>query len=130
MDLKIISYNSTGFNVEKANFINFLLNTMKTDIFCLQEHMHLRANVYKIQKELINLDSFIIPASKKNNFISSGRPSGELGIFWKKSFNSNVKVIKHPDSLRVQGIELCNNYILINTYFPNDPQTQNFDDHE
>ena len=130
MDLKIISYNSTGFNVEKANFINFLLNTMKTDIFCLQEHMHLRANVYKIQKELINLDSFIIPASKKNNFISSGRPSGGLGIFWKKSFNSNVKVIKHPDSLRVQGIELCNNYILINTYFPNDPQTPNFDDHE
>ena len=50
MDLKIISYNGTGFNIEKANFVNFLLNSMKIDLFVLQEHMHLKANVYKIEK--------------------------------------------------------------------------------
>ena len=128
MDLKIISYNSTGFNVAKGNFINFLSDSMKIDIFVLQEHMHLRQNVYKIQNELDKFESFIIPASKSNNFISSGRPSGGLGFFWKKSLNSRIKIIKHPDSLRVQAIELCDNYLLINTYFPTDPQVMNFDD--
>ena len=42
--------------------------------------------------------------------------------------NHNVKIIKHPDSLRVQAIELCNNFLLINAYFPTDPQVANFDD--
>ena len=130
MDLKAISYNSTGFNAEKANFINFLVDTMDIDIFLLQEHMHLRANVYKIQRELSNLESFMIPAVKLNNVVWSGQPSGGLGIFWRKTLNSSVNIIKHPDSLRVQGIELCKKYIVINTYFPTDPQALNFNDFE
>ena len=128
MDLKIISYNPTGFNLGKANFINFLCNSMAIDIFVLQEHMHLRQNVCKIQNEFANFDSFIVPASKSNNSVCSGRPSGGLGIFWKKSLTSNIKMIKHPDSVRTQAIELCGNYLLINVYFPTDPQIANFDD--
>ena len=131
MDLKVLSYNSTGFDVEKARFIDFVINILKIDIFILQEHMYLRQNVYKIQNEFPNFESFIIPASKDNNFVSNrGRPSGGLCIFWKKSFNVNVKLIKHPHSLRVQAIEFCNNYLLINAYFPCDPQAANFDDFE
>lgn len=130
MDLKIISYNSTGFNVAKANFINFLSESMKIDIFVLQEHMHLRQNVFKIQKEFSNFESFIIPAYKSNNCISSGRPCAGLGIFWKKSLNSLVKMFKHPNSQRVQALEICDNHLLINTYFPNDPQVRNYNDYE
>ena len=37
-------------------------------------------------------------------------------------------MIKHPDSLRVQAVELYGNYLLINVYFPTDPQLINFDD--
>ena len=128
MDLKILSYNPTGFNLQKASFINFLINSMNLDIFIMQEHMHLRQNVFKIQNEFANFDSFIIPATKLNNCVSSGRPSGGLGIFWKKSLNCNIKMIKHPDSLRAQAIEICDNYLLINTYFPTDPQVANFND--
>ena len=128
MDLKIFSYNSTGFNVEKGRFIDFLIKSMNINIFILQEHMHLRQNVYKIQNAFPNFESFIIPASKSNNCVSSGRPSGGLAIFWEKALNFNVKMIKHPDSLRVQAIELCGNYLLINSYFPTDPQVANFDD--
>ena len=128
MHLQIISYNPTGFNSQKANFINFLINSMNIDIFVVQEHMHLRQNVYKIQNEFPNFESFIIPAYKSNNCVHSGRPSGGLGIFWRKPLNCNVKLIKHPDSLRVQAIELCDNYLLINAYFPTDPQVANFDD--
>ena len=130
MDIKLISYNGTGFNVEKANFINFLLHSLGIDIFVMQEHMHLKANVYKIEKEFNNFESFLLPASKKNNVVCAGRPSGGLGIFWRKSLNNNVRIIKHPDSNRVQGVELFNKYVIINTYFPTDPNRLNFDDLE
>ena len=128
MDLKIISYNPTGFNLQKANFINFLSSSMNIDIFMVQEHMHLRQNVYKVENEFDKFNSFIIPASKSNHCVNSGRPSGGLGIFWKKSLNCNVKMLKHPNSVRVHAIELFNNYLLINSYFPTDPQVVNFDD--
>ena len=130
MDLKLLSYNSTGFNLEKANFMNFLMNSLKVDCLFLQEHMHLRANIYKVEREFPDLDSFLIPAVKSNNTVCSGRPSGGLGIFWKKHLNNSVKILKHPDSVRVQAIELFGNVIVINTYFPTDPQVNNFDDFE
>ena len=63
MDLNIISYNGTGFNIEKANFINFLINIMNIDIFVVQEHMHLRRNVYKIEREFMDFESFLLPAT-------------------------------------------------------------------
>ena len=103
---------------------------MKIDIFFLQEHMHLKANLYKITKHFPDFESFLLPATKKNNAVYSGRPSGGIGIFWIKSMNNSVRIIKHPDSSRVQGIELLNKFIIINTYFPTDPNVVNFDDLE
>ena len=129
MELKIISYNSTGFDVEKANFINFLLYSMNIDILIVQEHMHLRQNVFKIRREIKNYESFFLPAIKTSNKICAGRPSGGLCIFWKSSLNNVVNIIKHPNSSRVQGIEVGQN-LVINTYFPVDPQGANFDDFE
>ena len=128
MDLKIISFNPTGFNLQKASYINFLAVSMDIDIFVLQEHMHLRQNVSFIQNAFPNYESFIIPATKLDNRVRYGRPSGGLCIFWKKSLNSNIKMIRHPDSLRVQAISFCDNYLLINSYFPNDPQAGNLDE--
>ena len=130
MELKIISYNSTGFNFEKSSFTNFLCKSLNSHIIFLQEHMHLKANLYKIQKEFPLFDSFLLPATKKNDIVRSGRPSGGLGIFWKKRLNNNVKIIKHPDSNRVQGIMLFQKYVLINVYFPTDPNVLIFDDFE
>ena len=130
MDLQIISYNGTGFNIEKAGFLNFLLDSMNIDLFVLQEHMHLKANVYKIEKEFNNFESFLLPATRKNTVVCSDRPSGGQGIFWRKSLNNDVRIIKHPTSHRVQGIELFAKYIIINAYFPTDPNVLNFDDSE
>ena len=101
---------------------------MQIDFFVLQEHMHLKANLYKIGKEFPDFDSFLLPATKKNNVVHAGRPSGGLGIFWRKSFSNNVKIVKHPDSHRVQAVILFNKFVLINTYFPTDPTVMNFDD--
>ena len=101
---------------------------MNIDIFCLQEHFHLRQNVSKVQNELSNYDSFIIPAIKSSDHISTGRPSGGLCIFWRRALNNVIKIIKHPDSTRVQAIDFLGKYLIINTYFPTDPRTPNFDD--
>lgn len=128
MEVRLLSYNSTGFNGVKGNFLNFLGASLNIDIFCLQEHFHLRQNVSKVQNELLNYDSFILPATKSCDRVSTGRPSGGLCIFWKRSLNNCIKIIKHPNSTRVQAIDFQGKYLIINTYFPTDPRTPNFDD--
>ena len=128
MDIRLLSYNSHGFNEAKGNFLNFLGVSMNIDIFFIQEHLHLRQNVFKVQNELSTFDSFIVPATKSDNYVSGGRASGGLATFWKRSLNNYIKTIKHPDSTRVQGIVFQDKYLLINTYFPTDPKTPNFND--
>ena len=125
MDIQILSYNGTGFNIEKANFLKFLINSMKIDFFVLQEHMHLKANLYKIENEFHGFESFLLPAIRKNVDVRAGRPSCGLGIFWRKSLKNDVRMIKHPDSHRVQAIELFNKYVIINVYFPTDTNDLN-----
>ena len=60
MDIQILSYNGTGFNIENGNFLKFLINSMKIDFFVLQEHMHLKANLYKIENEFHDFESFLL----------------------------------------------------------------------
>ena len=130
MDLNILSYNSTGFNDEKSNFLNFLVNILGLKLFLLQEHMHLKPNLYKIQNKFPDFESFLLPAIRVGRNEFSGRPSGGLGIFWCKTLNNFVKIVKHPDSSRVQGIELFEKYVLLNVYFPTDPKVNVFDELE
>ena len=130
MDLNILSYNSTGFNDEKSNFLNFLVNILGLKLFLLQEHMHLKPNLYKIQNKFPDFESFLLPAIRVGRNEFSGRPSGGLGIFWCKALNNFVKIVKHPDSSRVQGIELFEKYVLLNVYFPTDPKVNVFDELE
>ena len=104
--------------------------SLKTDIFCIQEHFLLRANVFKIQNEFNDFNSVILPATKDNNIMSKGRPSGGLAIFWKNSLNKYVKPINIPNSTRTQAITLNNNLIIINSYFPCDTQDENFNEFE
>ena len=46
MAVKILSYNSSGFNDEKANFISLLSNSMNVQILFWQEHFLLKNNLY------------------------------------------------------------------------------------
>ena len=130
MDLKLISYNTTGFNGVKSNFINFLCKSMGVDVFLVQEHLRLRQNIYKLQQEFKEFDSFILPANKTSDRVCAGRPSGGIGIFWNSKLNKHVNIVKHPNSTRVQGIEVGNNNLIINTSFPVDPRVNEFNDFE
>ena len=126
----MLSYNSTGFNPAKAEFLRFLIALVKADFVFVQEHFMLRSNAFKIQNEFKELNSFILPATKSDNFIHGGRPSGGLAILWRSSLNAFVKRIDLPDSSRVQAITLNKSTLIINCYFPCDSQDNNFDDWE
>ena len=130
MDLKLLSFNSSGFCDEKGNFASFLSETLKIDILFWQEHFQMKGNLYKLQRVFQNWDSFCISAVRNERNEFRGRPSGGLGIFWKKSLSNFVKIVKHPESNRVQGIELFQKYVFVNVYFPTDPQGNFFDDFE
>ena len=75
-NLKLLSYNSTGFNAVKGGFIAALMSTLCIDFLFMQEHWLMRSNVFKLENELSNLNSFIVPAFKQNDYISGGRASG------------------------------------------------------
>ena len=128
-NLKLLSYNSTGFNAVKGGFIAALMSTLCIDFLFMQEHWLMRSNVFKLENELSNLNSFIVPAFKQNDYISGGRASGGLAIFWRNSLNTSVKQV-NIQSNRVHAVEFDSKVILINTYFPCDTQNNKFNETE
>ena len=128
-NLLLYSYNSTGFNFQKIEFVNFLLTALNIDIFCLQEHFLLKSNSHIIQNEFPDYNVSIVPATKSDAFISKGRPSGGLFILWKKALNSRISIVKTENN-RVQTIQIDERILLFNCYFPYDTRDQNFNDWE
>ena len=75
-----------------------------------------------------DFNSAFIPATKSQDNISRSRPSGGLGIFWRHSLDGVVTILNHPNSRRAHGVVYDSKYLIVNTYFPVDPKTDNFDD--
>ena len=75
---------------------------------------------------------YIVPAKKDNDRISRGRASGGLATIWKKSITKYVSQVK-CGNYRLQATKFsfpnCP-LLIINSYFPCDPQVENFDDSE
>ena len=107
-----------------------MASLLNIDFICIQEHFHLRENVGKIQELLSDFSSAFIPANKTSDYITGGRPSGGLGIFWKRALDSAVNIINHPNSQRVHGVSFDSKYLILNTYFPVDSRSASFDDFE
>ena len=128
--LIITSYNSTGFNFQRIDFIQTLLISMNIDIFLGQEHFILRDNSHLIANEFLSYNMTFTPATKSNNVISRGRPSGGLVILWKKALNNRISVVKINENSRVQAIEIDRSILLFNCYFPYDTQDANFNEWE
>ena len=128
-----ISQNTGGWTNQKANTLSSVMDSHGVSFCCLQEHWRLEKSLYKIQKHFSDFCAFSIPAQKKTNIISKGRPAGGLTILYKKNLEEFITEIIVPDSKRVQGIYFEQNdtsFVLINVYFPTDPQKNNFCDSE
>ena len=130
-NLSVLCQNTTGWSEPKANTLKVIMDTHKIPICCVQEHWQLSKNLFKVEKCFDGYCAFSIPASKKNEHIHRGRPSGGLTILYKNSLERFVTHIQVPNSQRVHGIRVsfphCA-YILINVYFPTDTQRANFND--
>ena len=132
-NISLICQNTDGWSDQKAQTLNFVMETHNINFCFMQEHMQLEKNLYKVHNKFENFCAFSIPASKSNSRFSKGRPSGGLTMLYRKSLEKFVSEITVPDSKRVQALHFKFNesvYVFINTYFPNDPQRDNFCDNE
>ena len=129
--LSLMSFNSTGWSEYKADTLNTQLVALNVSICSLQEHFQLKDNLHRIDSKLMNYTSFSIPAHKRNDAISKGRPSGGLSFIVRRDIEQAVTHLIVPNSQRVHGLSVKlpeTNLVLINCYLPNDPQCNNFDD--
>ena len=132
-NIPLISYNSTGWNMFKAQFFSTLAITHSIGVGAIQEHFLLKGNLYKLSKEFPGYGVFSIPAVKSNSAVSRGRPSCGLSIIYKKELMKYTSHIQVPDSHRVQAIKVklpTETFIFINAYFPTDPKVNNFNEGE
>ena len=127
-----LSYNSTGINSFKTNWIRDLCKLTKTDFFSIQEHFRSTKNSDKYFKDQFqDYSSYVIPAVRNENQ-DSGRAKGGIAQFARKSAKIDIERIKTSNP-RIQAQVLVfptSRIIWINSYLPNDPRTIAFDDHE
>ena len=135
MDSKILSflsYNSTGLDNEKIQWINDLVETTNTVCWQLQEHFKATktANQY-FKQNFKNFDNYVTTAVRGNS-THAGRPKGGLAQFVNKYYD--IKKEKVPcKSWRIQAQILhIDNYRILwmNVYMPTDPQLQQIDETE
>ena len=128
--LCIYSYNSRGFSAEKQNFCYKLFDNTGDylPILCNQENFLYKSCRYKVQQALPNAFIYFKEAHKKLG-LSGGRPQNGMFIAIDKSLK-NLTTNISPQRWRVQAIKIKfedTSLLIVNTYFPSDDQTLNFD---
>ena len=130
--MNILSYNTTGLDSVKINFINDLLQTLNITCCQVQEHFKATKTVSQFFKSNFKkYDCYVTPAVRDNSN-HAGRPKGGLTQLTLKDRKIKKESIQSLN-WRVQAQILhINDYKLLwlNAYFPTDPQTQNFDESE
>ena len=88
--VKIISYNSTGFPVQRQEYIKKL--QLFSDVICGQEHFQLKNCKFRVVNSFnASFDVFFKQAEKSNDYLSAGRPRGGMFLAWKKTCVKRVK---------------------------------------
>ena len=105
-DIIFLSYNSTGFNSQRADFLTDITSVlgMSRCFVSLQEHFIMKRNLAKIANLLPN-DYIVynIAAFKDNDQIRRGRGKGGLSQIWHKSVDHLVSRIPVKNCNRVQA---------------------------
>ena len=132
MSICIYSYNSRGFAQEKQDLLKILMSSSGRTypIICNQENFMLRANSYKIKNCLTGAHVMVKGAVKNSH--DNGRPKNGMFIAVPAEIKESVRDIS-PDHWRVQAAIVHttgNNILIVNTYFPTDPQVSDFDSSE
>ena len=127
-DFCIFSYNSRGFHDGNQSICKNLLTIAgnKIPIICNQENFLLKANKFKIEQCLPDHHIYFNPANKEK---LTGRPKNGMFIAIPKYLKANVVDVSSSSS-RLQAVILKTGYrnmLILNTCFPQDPKTDDFD---
>ena len=127
-----MSYNSTGLDSAKTDWIRELIKTCKIDFFQLQEHFKTTKTLDSFfKREFPTNESYTLPGHREA-FQDSGRAKGGLTQLSSKLLNIRKERIP-TKNWRLQGqiLEInAHKIIWLNCYFPTDPQTVVFNDEE
>ena len=130
MTTNFLSYNGTGLDQVKCKWLNDLLKVTNTDFCMIQEHFRKNIGSY-FSSRFPEYTSHVAPAARDQEQ-DSGRPKGGLAQLSNAMLNIKTERIKsNIFRLQAQVLTFPNIKLLwINTYFPTDPRTQNFNDDE
>ena len=89
-----MSYNSTGLDLVKTNWIRDIISTCNIDFFQLQEHFKTTKTLDSFfKKEFPTNDSFVIPGHREP-FQDAGRAKGGLAQLSSKVLEIRKEIIK------------------------------------
>ena len=128
----IYSYNSRGFAQEKQDLCKLLMSTSGNTypILCNQENFLLRSNGYKIKQCLPGAHVVFKEAVKDTH--DDRRPKNGMFVDVPAVMKEYVEDIS-PNHWRVQAVLVRtteSSIMIINTYFPTDPKSTDFDSSE
>ena len=119
-----LSYNSTGLDTIKTNWIRDIVNVTQSDFISIQEHFKKTKTIDKyFVDQFPDQSSFVVPGYRESGQ-DSGRPKGGMAMLSCKNKNVSKKRIKN-DSFRIQAQVLNfprTRLLWINCYMPTDPQ--------
>ena len=91
-DVLFLSYNSTGFNPQRAEFLTELTSVLGQDklLLSIQEHFLMSRSLNRIEKLLPdNLCTYSVAAFKDED-IRRGRGKGGLAMVWSKCLDKFI----------------------------------------
>ena len=128
--VKFISYNSTGLNGVKTQWIRDLVETCGATFLSIQEHFKKTKSLQRFfQNEFSDFNSYVLPAHREEGR-DTGRAQGGLAQLSLKTAGGvrSEKVNSPGWRLQAQILHFGGWRLLwVNLYFPNDPKVINFD---
>ena len=126
-----MSYNSTGLDSVKVNFSIDICEEYDVNILAIQEHFKF-VNIGKCFKSCFgDFSSYAIPGHRGPGQMTGIAKAGLAQLCRKEYVVKKVRVGTTGFRVQAQVLEMPTSRILwINTYFPTDPQLQQYDDGE
>ena len=127
-----LSYNPTGLNEQKCNWLNSLCNTCDVTYVSIQEHFCKSKTIDKFFTEQVQeFNSYVIPGFR-NEGTDHGRPKAGLAQLSRASVSvRKERVMTDSNCVQAQILNFPSSHLLwTNAYFPTDPGTRIFDDHK
>ena len=120
--LLFATYNCEGIG-RSRDYINTFLSDTNCDILCVQETWHLDNNIHVFNNIHSDYLYTALSGIDSGDSILPGRPSGGVGIFYRKSLSGKVTLIKSSNR-RICGVKInitsSFSCLLLSVYLPCD----------